>query len=402
MNDMPTKILVTGLGVVSCAGHSPDAFWNHFSDKDLRIQEWPLPPESMKNRLYYAVSPHNQIATDTSANDHPDQGRAFGFALEAARAALNQGNWSNDPTRSLGVTTGTGMGTYDHIDTLNPDRGALTERSSNFFDIAGRLAEALHATGPSLNVSTACAAGAYSMALAFEAIRYGEADAVLAGGAEAFSVIPQGCFNRLGALDGTSCRPFAHDRQGTLFGEGAAYLLLESEQAFVARGGRHAVAELRGYGMSCDGHHVTAPESSGEQIEKSARQALERAGWDRPVSAVVAHGTGTQLNDKIESDVMARVLGHSEYLPWMVPLKGRIGHGGGSAGAFSSLLACILLQRQGIPPCGIQGEVDPSCSARFNHGRVLPTEVDSVLVNAYAFGGNNISLLFTAVQESLA
>lgn len=391
MSQSPPRVLVTGMGVVSCGGDSLQEFWAYIGDDRLPIREWPLPPGTMANRRYYSV----QEVSSTAPTSGGGQGRAFALARKAALAALADAGLQDRATEVVGIATGTGMGTYDHIDSLNSEHIPITDNNASFFDISGRLAEVLGLTGPSINVSTACAAGAYSLALAHQAICNGETEAMLAGGAEGFSVIPQACFNRLGALDSQSCRPFAQDRQGTLFGEGAAYLVLESETAFCARGGRRAIAELRGFGMSCDGHHVTAPETSGNQIARAAHAALAHAAWSQSVDAIVVHGTGTVLNDEIESRVMAQVLGKNPDSPWIVPIKGRIGHGGGSAGAFSSLLACLLLQHQAVPRYASLGDIDPACQVRLNRGPEQAQAIDAVMVNAYAFGGNNISLLFT-------
>jgi 3-oxoacyl-[acyl-carrier-protein] synthase II len=250
-----------------------------------------------------------------------------------------------------------------------------------------------------VNVSTACAAGAYAVAAAADLLRAGEARLALAGGAESFTIVPQGCFNRLGALDPDRCRPFAAERRGTLFGEGAAFLLLEREDAFRERGGAGALAEFRGYGVSCDGHHATAPEPSGAQIRRAAREALERAGLPaRAIDAVVAHGTGTQLNDEVEARLLEELFAERDPRPWTVPVKAQLGHGGGAAGAFSALVAALLIARQEVPPWGVDGTVDPACPVRLNTGAAVADRIRAVLVSAYAFGGNNISLVLGAPE----
>jgi len=384
------RVLITGLGVVSALGDRVETYWDRLLTGKSHIEAFDMPEHWMDNRCYYPVQ---------LTQKNPENGsHALLYATIAARQALRDADWPEVRASKLGVYVGTGMGCYDSIDRAIESFTEVTEATARFLDVAGPLAAALALDGPVINVSTACAAGAYSVALAMDAIARGEVDAVLAGGAEAFSIVPQGCFNRLGALDPKSCRPFSKERQGTLFGEGAAFLLLESETSFKRRGGTVAYAQARGYGMSCDGYHLTAPEAMGIQIEAAAREAISRSDWHCPVDVVVAHGTGTQLNDEVESKVMAKLFRRADHLPWTVPIKARIGHGGGSAGAFSCLTAALIMRHQMIPPSGVEEEIDAACEVKLNQGAAQSLSLHSALVNAYAFGGNNVSILFSTAQ----
>lgn len=405
------RIFITGLGVVSALGNTPDDYWQQLLNGSSSVQEYPMPTSFMNNRLYYPVAAEQTKNTSTASS------RCSSFALDAATQALEDAGLNHSQLAEVAISVGTGMGGYDQFDHYlysSPDgkndrqlldRGIPADHpdSHAFFDVAGELAYHLGTGGRAATVSTACAAGAYSLARAVDMIQSGQAQAVLAGGAEAFSIVPQGCFNRLGALDSVVCRPFAAHREGTLFGEGAAFLLLESQDLLTSRRaqGMNPViyGELLGYGISCDAYHLTAPESKGEQIERAARHALMRSEVSPDqIAIVVAHGTGTLLNDQIESRVMHDLLGSD---PWVLPIKARIGHGGGSAGAFSCLTAVLALAHQTIPPCGIQEQIDASCEVRLNHGKACAHESQYALVNAYAFGGNNISLVLSAYPRRI-
>ncbi|OMI33882.1 beta-ketoacyl synthase N-terminal-like domain-containing protein, partial [Streptomyces sparsogenes] len=261
--------------------------------------------------------------------------------------------------------------------------------------------------------SNACAASGYALSLAADLIRSGEADVVVAGGSEAYSRVGLACFNRLGAIDPERCRPFAADRRGTVFGEGAAVLVLESAEHARRRGVKTVYARLAGTGWSCDAHHATAPEPGGAQIERAMREALREAGaLPDPGTAgaatgpgavpggaeagrlgfVVPHGTGTELNDVVEVRTLAAVLGAAAPLTPLYSLKALLGHTGGAAGAFAALAAALVLHHGTLPPNVPVGALDPECEAPLP---TAPTPVTAPygLVNAYAFGGNNVSLV---------
>nr|WP_245737943.1 beta-ketoacyl synthase N-terminal-like domain-containing protein [Streptomyces sparsogenes] len=317
-----------------------------------------------------------------------------------------------DPRR-VAVAVSSGMGDSDLHERRRAGGPAGPDRWAPVFPVASAVGAWLGAQGANTCLSNACAASGYALSLAADLIRSGEADVVVAGGSEAYSRVGLACFNRLGAIDPERCRPFAADRRGTVFGEGAAVLVLESAEHARRRGVKTVYARLAGTGWSCDAHHATAPEPGGAQIERAMREALREAGaLPDPGTAgaatgpgavpggaeagrlgfVVPHGTGTELNDVVEVRTLAAVLGAAAPLTPLYSLKALLGHTGGAAGAFAALAAALVLHHGTLPPNVPVGALDPECEAPLP---TAPTPVTAPygLVNAYAFGGNNVSLV---------
>lgn len=390
------RVLVTGLGVVSCLGLDLDSYWSGL----LTARSAPAPVDDpgaqMRNRLLYGVDPMPVPKPDGAGH----AGRTSTFALHAGAAALRDAGLGDDglspdgpvdPTR-VGVSVGTGVGDCSLPEQARVGGEPPTGLDAYTFKVGAMLATGLGLAGPMTSVSTACSASAYSVGLAADAIRDGEADVMLAGGADGYTRVGVACFNRLGALDPERCRPFDAGRVGTIFGEGAAFLLLESESHARARGVRRWYATVDGVGWSCDGHHPTAPDAGARQITRAMRGALAEAGLDpAAVDCVVPHGTGTPLNDVVESKAMHEVLGPGAAGVPVYSLKAMLGHTGGAAGAFGLLTAALILGRGAVPPNVPLDHQDPDCDLALSAPAAAAPQ--HVLVNAYAFGGNNASVL---------
>jgi 3-oxoacyl-[acyl-carrier-protein] synthase II len=245
--------------------------------------------------------------------------------------------------------------------------------------------------GPNIMIPTACAAGNYAIAYAFDALRSGRADVMLAGGADCFSRITYSGFSRLGAIASERCQPFDRNRQGMVPGEGAGVVTLETWENAAARGAR-VYAEVAGYGLSCDADHMTA--ADGDGAARAMFQALADSGH-RPedVSYVSAHGTGTPTNDRVESAAVRTVFGdHANRLP-MSSIKSMIGHTMGAASAIEAAVCALALHEDKVPPTINFAEPDPECHADCVPNVARDMRVDVAMSNAYAFGGNNASLM---------
>lgn len=390
---MAERVLVTGLGLISPLGTSLKEYWSRLCEGDSTPEEYPnLPPHYMENRLMYRVPPRNSVNIGETGKP---MGIASQFALSATANALEDADLSVRTGRwRIGVAMGTGMGNHDLLDNEREGGRKVSGENIFFFQVASAIARQYSLRGPTLNISTACSAGAYSVSLARDIILGGSADVMIAGGAESFSRVPQACFNRLGALDPSACRPFSANRLGTVFGEGAALLILEAESHFRRRGGVHHYAEVKGCGWSCDGYHITAPEPSGHQIQIAAHRALADAGIDpAAIDCILPHGTGTKLNDLVESSVMEKLFSQCMKQPWAFALKSKIGHGGGAAGAFSCLTAALMLKHGCVPHTANLSLPDPQCKLSFITHRPICASLTHIMVNAYAFGGNNVSVI---------
>ncbi|MEU8181951.1 beta-ketoacyl synthase N-terminal-like domain-containing protein [Micromonospora sp. NPDC049044] len=385
------RILITGLGVTSCVGNGVDAYWAGLASARSVPAPVDDPRADMDNRLLYAVPPM-PVESDSGAGT---PGRTSTFALAAAREALADAGLAGGDLAEVGVSVGTGVGDVSLFEWA-PDDGPGPEGVTAFpFKVAATLASGLGLGGPVTSVSTACSASAYSVSLAADLIRDGAADIVLAGGADGYTRVGVACFNRMGALDPVVCRPFDAGRRGTIFGEGAAMMVVESESS-ARRRGRRGYATVAGAGWSCDGHHPTAPDRGAQQIVRAMRDALAEAGASPDeVDCVVPHGTGTPLNDEVEARALGAVFGAGDALP-AYSLKAMLGHTGGAAGAFALLTAALIVARREIPPNVPLADPDPACPIRLPEV-ASTTRARHALVNAYAFGGNNISVLLGSV-----
>jgi len=265
-------------------------------------------------------------------------------------------------------------------------------------DLAPTLALAAGFAGPVLTLPVACAAGGFAIAAGFDLVRAGRADVVLAGGVDELSEVAMCGFSRLASLDPAGCRPFDRDRRGIGVGEGAAVLVLERATTAAARGAR-PVAAVLGYGLSADAHHITAPDPSGAGIVHAMRRALDDAGvTPADVGCVSAHGTGTPAGDRVEAEALAACFGARAGALPVTSIKGAIGHTGGAAAAFGAAVAALALAGGLVPPCAGTRVPDPSLGVNVVVERPQAVAGRVAIVNAFAFGGSNISLVLGACR----
>jgi len=248
-------------------------------------------------------------------------------------------------------------------------------------------------TGPAFTISTACSSSAHAIGQAFQLVRQGTCDVAITGGSEApFSYGILKAWEAMRVVSPTVCRPFSKDRNGMILGEGAAMLVIESLEHALARGAK-PIAEIAGFGMSSDAHHITQP--SAEGAAKAIRMALKDAGiGPESVGYVNAHGTGTTVNDSTETRALKIAFGdHAKRLA-VSSTKAMHGHTLGAAGAIESAAAILALSEGVLPPTINFSEADPECDLDYvpNCGRTA--EVEYVLSNSFAFGGLNAVLAF--------
>ncbi|MES9520363.1 beta-ketoacyl-[acyl-carrier-protein] synthase family protein [Streptomyces capoamus] len=371
---------VTGLGAVSCLGAGTGAFWTGLTSTAPR----PTPVAGLTERVPDVLA--YQVPEGAADTGDP-YGRATRLALHAARQAVADAGLSDDEIAGMAVVLGTAGGE-------SGERDGVTTPPAGWapvFRLASEVGGELGAFGTNINVSNACAASGYALSVAMDLIGCGEADTVLVGGAEALGWAPLAGFSRLGANDPELCRPFDADRRGTVFGEGAAMLVVRSARAAA---GRPSYGGLSGGGWSCDAHHLTAPDPAGDQPVRAAREALrEAASGPEDIGCVVPHGTGTAHNDVLETRVLREVLGDRlERVP-LFSLKAFIGHTAGAAAAFAVVAAALMARHGRIPANIAPRRQDPECPVWLPRDPV-PLRRRRILLNAYAFGGSNVSLVF--------
>ena len=248
----------------------------------------------------------------------------------------------------------------------------------------------LQLSGLGITIPTACAAGNYAIALATQYIQQGVASQVVCGGVDAFSPIAFAGFSRLKAMAKEVCRPFDQDRDGLLISEGSAFLILESLSS--ARKRKATIyAEMVGYGMSCDGYHITAPHPQGEGARLAIERALQSGEISPPeIDYICAHGTGTYANDRMEAAAINAVFGETTPVS---SLKSAMGHAMGAASAIEAV-ACVLALRDQFVPATIHcRNPDPECAIQVIAGQGVSKKLTHVLNNAFAFGGNNAAII---------
>ena len=324
----------------------------------------------------------------------------------------------------VGTCIGSGMSSVREVATAAQTaygRNTIRRLSPHFVpkvlsnSAAGRLSLSLGLMGPNHTASTACAAGAHALGDAMRCIQYGDADVMLAGGAEAcIDPLSMGGFCRLKALStgfndtpGQSSRPFDARRDGFVMGEGAAVLVLEELDHAISRGA-NILCEVKGYGLTGDAYHVTAPDPEGRGAERAMRMALERAGISpSAVDYVNAHSTSTPLGDEIEARAIDRALirdeqssGERDSNLYVSSTKGATGHLLGAAGAIEALFAAKSIVNGVIPPSANLDDVcDPQVGFNYVSGKPHEHGVNVAMSNSFGFGGTNAALVFSAHDE---
>ncbi|WP_326829906.1 beta-ketoacyl-[acyl-carrier-protein] synthase family protein [Streptosporangium sp. NBC_01810] len=327
-------------------------------------------------------------------------GRASQFSAAAARMAVTDAGLDEKELagkRGL-VTVGTTNGEPFDLDVLMEPRIAegvratapATSRWVPPLMLSISIARELRMSNVSAyTIGTACAAGNYAIGDGFDAVRSGDVEFALCGGADAMCRKTFASFYRLGAIAPQVCQPFDADRRGILTGEGAGVLVMESLDSALARGAR-IYAEVLGYGLNCDAYHQVAPNQS--SIERCMRLALDDAGVKpHEVDLVSAHGTGTQANDITESRAVRQVYGDKP--PRTVSIKSMLGHTMGAASALGSIACALAITHGFIPPTINHRVTDPGCEIDCVPNTSVAADLRVVQNNGLAFGGNNASVI---------
>ena len=402
--DPRTRVVVTGMGVVSPAGATAEAAYHHVltgrscTGPDLTAPVVDFDPADW-------LDPREVRRVD----------RVGHFGLAAAAEAIAQAGL-HDPDRGadidprrVAVVVGSGVGGLTTLEdgvatrvTRGPERvGPLLVPMMMPNATAGLIALHHGFRGAALAVATACASGANSIGEAAALIRAGRADVVVAGGSEA-AITPTALagFARMGALSrrhhdpAGASRPFDRDRDGFVMGEGAGIVVLERAD-HAERRGATVLGEVAGYGATCDAHHLTAPDPAGEGALACMEEALADAGISpAEVSHVNAHGTSTPLNDKAESDALVRLFGGTT--PPVTSTKGVTGHLVGAAGAVEAVLGLLSARHGLVPPVANLTDPDVDPAVDLVRGEPRPVTGRVVLSNSFGFGGHNASLVLVA------
>lgn len=406
-NGQRPRVVVTGLGAITGQGASVDDLWEGSVAGRVAIREvehWPM--EGYRTRLGGEVKdrvlPKSDYRRPTSFRDP-----VYDFAFKAAEEALeNCGvhRTGQIPGERWGVVVASCNSGMLSAEQWYREHELAGEKSDPRLILLGppqALAEALSGafgmTGPVLTINTACAASANAIGLGAEMIRQGQADAVLAGGSEAISGVLFSGFNALESLSPKPAAPYSRDREGLSLGEGSGMMVLMRDDV-AERLGAPVLAELRGYSLSADGYHPTAPHPEGLGAGRAIQAALKAAGIEaNEVGYVNSHGTGTAKNDPAETAATKVGLGDHAYKTAVSSTKSMIGHLLGAAGAVENIITVKALEQQVAPPTANFTEPDPDCDLDYVPNERRELKLDAAVSNNFAFGGANASVVWARV-----
>jgi len=409
------RVVVTGMGLVTPLGIGLDNVWEQLLQGKSGIA--PI--------TRFDVSRHETKIAGEVKNFNPEEYVShkeikkmdlfIHYSLAAAKIAVNDSklDMAAEESDRVGVVVGTGLGGLPTIEKYHQvllERGP--DRITPFFipmliaNLApGQIAIQHGMKGPNLCIVTACATGAHCIGDGMRIIQYGDADVIVAGGAEAnLTPLTVGGFNAMKALSTRNdepekaARPFEKNRDGFVVAEGAGILILEELEHARKRGAR-IYAEIIGYGYNADAHHITAPAPDGEGFTRCMRMALKDAQMTPDaVDHINAHGTSTKLNDYTETLAIKEVFGERAYKIPVSSTKSMTGHLLGGAGAVEAVFSMLSIRDQICPPTINYEEPDPECDLDYvpNVARKHPVSV--VLSNSFGFGGTNATLVFRRID----
>jgi 3-oxoacyl-[acyl-carrier-protein] synthase II len=406
------RVVVTGLGTVNAIARSVPEF-----SSALRAGRCGIGPVTVFDTADFRTHAGGEVGRFVAREMIPREfslkrmSRADCMAFAAAIEALNDAGLrtvSDDLRVATGVVIGGGAGGMLECEPVYRDyllgagRGAAYSAFAGFncASSADRIAGHLGLMGPKTTFMTACSSGATAVGYAGDLIRTRSAPVVICGGTEPLCRVTYAAFNALQAVDPDCCRPFDKNRQGLSLGEGAGILILESLTHARRRGAR-IHGELLGYGLSCDAHHMTAPEPEGAGAALAMRRALEDAGMaPEAVDYINAHGTATPANDPMETRAIKAVFGRRAYAIPVSSTKSMIGHTLGAAGAIEAVVSVLAIRDRFTPPTIHLQTPDPQCDLDYVPEMARTADLKVVLSNSFAFGGNNTALVFGRFSDS--
>jgi len=414
---MTRRVVVTGYAMITPLGQNVETTWDAVKAGKSGI-DFITRFDTSKYNVKVAAEVKNWDATaHIPAKETRRMDRFQTFVVAAAHEAMRHSHFEIGDTKSaqrtsviIGSSVGGIEAYYENANLLfetgDPRRISpfgipmlLVDGGSNHVSIE------VGALGTSATPISACATGADCIGHAFDLIRLGRLDQALAGCGDA-PIIPIGiaAFDRMGAcsredhMPVRASRPFSKDRPGLVFAEGAAVMVLEALEHAKARGAT-IYAELIGFGSTSDAFHLTAPHPEGLGAAAAMQMALDDAGLSAPdIDYINAHGTGTSLNDAMETKAIKQVLGEHAYHVPVSSTKSMTGHGMGATAAMEAIFACLALRDQVAPPTINLDDPDPECDLDYVPHTARQMQIEHVMSNSFGFGGHNVALIFRSYQ----
>ena len=398
------RVVVTGMGMVSAVGNDLPTFW-----QSLKAGRCGIGPVTIFDTSAYrshnggevkGLSPENHF----TLRDLRRLSRCDQFGIIAAREAMQDSGIEKaeiDRER-FGIILGADSGgifsveqyfraIYTHA-SKRPSPSLLL--SFSLATTTDHIAQEFDLRGPRTTTATVCSSSSAAVAFAYDAIASGAAELMISGGSDSLCEVTYAGFNSLRAIDPAGCRPFDKSRKGLSLGEGAGILILEELEHAQARGAR-IWGEVLGSGICAEAYHLTAPEPSGEGIARAIRLALADAEISPDaVEYINAHGTGTPVNDVVETKGIKKAFGERAYEISLSSIKSMVGHCLGSAGGIEAAAALLSLHEGVIPPTINYSTPDPECDLDYTPNEAKEKDIHIAVSNSFAFGGNNVCLVF--------
>lgn len=406
------RVVVTGIGTINPLANNVENSWSNLISGKSGIDNI-TSFDTTNLPVKFAGEVKDFDANDYMGKQHARKlDRSAHLSIFAAEQALLDAGLDTESRLGdeVGIVLGTGIGgigaTEDAVriyDTRGPSRInplAITQLMPN--SSTGQVAIRFGIEGPSLTITTACAASANSVGEAKNLIERGVVDTVIAGGTESGTTpMTIGAFAQIRALSTNNespkeaCRPFDKNRDGFVMAEGSTILVLENEETAKKRGAK-IYGYVDGYGSTTDAYHITAPSEGGEGAVRAMKKALEDAGVNKEeVNYINAHGTSTPINDKNETMAIKSVFGEIAKSTTISSTKSMTGHLLGGAGAFEAMVSLLVMQNNKVPPTINLTTADDECDLNYTPNVSIDLEVNKVMSNSFGFGGHNGVLVFS-------
>ena len=416
MPNTHTRVVITGMGTVSPLGLDMASTWEGLINGRSGIDHVTLFDASSLNTNIGGEVKGFQPTDYINRKDIRRMDRFSQLAIAASREAMEQSriNLNSNGPEDIGIIIGSGIGglttLFQQMQKLienGPDRVSPFLAPMMIADMAAaQVSIAMGLKGPNFCTSSACSSGSDAIGTAFELIRNGDANIMLAGGSESImNPIGFAAFNALRAISTRNdepqkaSRPFDAERDGFIISEGAAILILENLESALKRNA-DILAELISYGASADAFHITQPIATGEGAARAMQRALNRAGLDpTEIDYINAHGTSTSMNDKMETKAIKTVFGEHAYRVPVSSTKSMLGHMIGGAGAIEAAICILSILNGIIPPTINQDTPDPDCDLNYVPNTARRTRITTALSNAFGFGGHNSVLILRQYQK---
>lgn len=396
------RVVVTGTGAISSIGQNSKEFWESCIKGKSGITEIKKDGLQLIGPKYGGQIHDFDASKFVKINDHNLIGRGSNLLIASIYDAIEDANLDANIYENADLYVGTTMGEISiEMTDYNRYLGKSSPKElldqSLLYKLLANACREFSLQGESMLIANACSAGNYAIIQGYEKIKSGEQTICFTAGEDPFSTIAYYGFNRMKAIASSKCKPFDKNRDGMLVAEGAGCLVLEELEHALNRGA-NILAEITGFGVSCDAHHITAPHPASAGIIQSMEIAIKKSNINQDdIDYISAHGTGTQANDKAESFAVNQLF--SKKVP-ISSIKSMIGHSMGAASVLEAIVCCKAVNQNIAPPTINLDTNDENCDVDCIPNKSRQFNIEYAMNNSYAFGGANSSVIFKKFRSN--